>query len=459
MSLPRISLVVLLLSHLAGPSDASASRESPIPAGDVYTREDCPPVTHYFHVDDFVVVWGMEPGRVPLWGAKSLWCGTGSLVTPGYGNGWDQIFESKNPFSVSGDVHLDFYLTMDTEAGHDQLRVEYALASGGWHTLAAFDGTITFDQDLRVPTTVVLPAGSHAGTVRWRFRFVSDGTTSDEDGFDTLGAVVIDSLVVSDGNGQVTAVEDFEGEAQGGTSTQDWRAALNAPAGFNVVSVPLDQNLDAPVEVTFAEVECEGSTLLSTTTSGPPLPGSFMAGTPTYYNISTTATYLGGITVCISYDENELVVPESALQMLHYDQTLPGWVDVTISLDTDNDIICGSVTSLSPFVIGTGSVTGITPLPIAPTGYALYPNVPNPFNPSTSIAFDVPSGGADVFVAVFDSHGRLVKTLQKGNAVAGRHDVSWNGTDENGKPVTSGVYFCRMSAGSFTQTQKLVLLK
>ena len=89
---------------------------------------------------------------------------------------------------------------------------------------------------------------------------------------------------------------------------------------------------------------------------------------------------------------------------------------------------------------------------------ALGANVPNPFNPSTTIPYRV-STTSRVHIAVYDASGTLVKTLVDGVRGAGAWGVTWNGEDERGKRVASGVYFCRMRAGSFDETRKLVLLK
>ncbi|MEJ2721755.1 MAG: FlgD immunoglobulin-like domain containing protein, partial [bacterium] len=83
---------------------------------------------------------------------------------------------------------------------------------------------------------------------------------------------------------------------------------------------------------------------------------------------------------------------------------------------------------------------------------------PNPFNPSTTLAIelDAPAG---VTVAVFDAAGRLVKRLWKGPLTAGAHRLEWNGSNETGQPVASGVYFAVITAGHHTRTIKLAFIK
>jgi flagellar hook assembly protein FlgD len=90
---------------------------------------------------------------------------------------------------------------------------------------------------------------------------------------------------------------------------------------------------------------------------------------------------------------------------------------------------------------------------------ALHQNAPNPFNPSTRIRYEVPEEGARVTIRVFDVAGRLVKTLVDRFETAGQKTLTWDGRDECGEPVASGVYFCRMQAPGFTKTVKVTLVR
>jgi hypothetical protein len=83
---------------------------------------------------------------------------------------------------------------------------------------------------------------------------------------------------------------------------------------------------------------------------------------------------------------------------------------------------------------------------------------PNPFNPSTTISFDVPVAGR-VSVQVFDLSGRLVRTLVDASLAAASHVVPWDGTDDAGQRVASGAYHCRVTTTSTTATAKMLLLK
>jgi len=93
-----------------------------------------------------------------------------------------------------------------------------------------------------------------------------------------------------------------------------------------------------------------------------------------------------------------------------------------------------------------------------PAATALKGNYPNPFNPSTSIAFDMARDG-QVTIDVFNIKGQKVKTLVNEFFGVGSHKVVWNGDDLNGRTVGSGVYFYRMTTNGYSKTQKMLLMK
>lgn len=100
-----------------------------------------------------------------------------------------------------------------------------------------------------------------------------------------------------------------------------------------------------------------------------------------------------------------------------------------------------------------------TPVADVPDRFALSQNYPNPFNPTTTISYAVPNPGARVQIALYDVAGRLVATLVDEQKAPGSYFAAWNGRDQTGEPVASGVYFLRMRAGAFLETKKLVMLK
>ena len=96
--------------------------------------------------------------------------------------------------------------------------------------------------------------------------------------------------------------------------------------------------------------------------------------------------------------------------------------------------------------------------PNLPQQYSLGQNVPNPFNPSTSIEFAIPRSG-DVKIEVFNILGQKVRTLVDEYLKVGYKRVDWDGTDQSGNSVASGVYLYRMSSKDFSDSKKMLLLK
>jgi flagellar hook assembly protein FlgD len=94
---------------------------------------------------------------------------------------------------------------------------------------------------------------------------------------------------------------------------------------------------------------------------------------------------------------------------------------------------------------------------VIPTAYALHQNYPNPFNPSTSMAIDFPNAG-DYTLTVYNIAGQTVKTFS-GSTEAGTLTITWDGNDNRGSKVASGVYFYRVEADAFHAVKKMVLMK
>tara|TARA_B100000586_G_scaffold199849_1_gene148097 strand:- start:691 stop:3738 length:3048 start_codon:yes stop_codon:yes gene_type:complete len=104
------------------------------------------------------------------------------------------------------------------------------------------------------------------------------------------------------------------------------------------------------------------------------------------------------------------------------------------------------------FMLGIGEEAGI------PDVFALHQNYPNPFNPLTTIMYDVPEQGM-VKMEIYDLLGRKVNTLVNHSHKPGYHAVIWNGTNEYGKQLSSGMYFYYIQAGDFRSVKKLMLVK
>jgi flagellar hook assembly protein FlgD len=97
-----------------------------------------------------------------------------------------------------------------------------------------------------------------------------------------------------------------------------------------------------------------------------------------------------------------------------------------------------------------------------PDKLQLYQNFPNPFNPLTTIRFDIPmtgSGPVDTKIDIYNSLGQMIKTLYQDKLSAGSYEVKWDGTTNTGNNAPSGIYFVIFKADKFTQTRKVVLVK
>lgn len=88
----------------------------------------------------------------------------------------------------------------------------------------------------------------------------------------------------------------------------------------------------------------------------------------------------------------------------------------------------------------------------------LYGAFPNPFNPTTTLSFNLKEQG-EVSIDVFNQKGQKVRTLLNQNMPAGKHQVVWTGTDDSGRSVASGLYFYRMKSGKYSSTRKMILMK
>jgi hypothetical protein len=115
---------------------------------------------------------------------------------------------------------------------------------------------------------------------------------------------------------------------------------------------------------------------------------------------------------------------------------------------------------LDDIYVTTNVPTGVDPgdLPSLERITRLEPAYPNPFNPMTSIPFEIASKGR-VSIGIFDVAGRRIRTLLAGTVDAGRHAAHWDGTDNLGRPVASGVYFVRLESGAYSATSRLVLIR
>ncbi|MCK9996252.1 MAG: T9SS type A sorting domain-containing protein [Candidatus Krumholzibacteria bacterium] len=143
-----------------------------------------------------------------------------------------------------------------------------------------------------------------------------------------------------------------------------------------------------------------------------------------------------------------------------YDDEPWGWRDWYLTVTVSGQGQPGSVqigrSEASGCLDPSGTPEDIN-LPV--TGIGLLQNAPNPFNPQTTIAFEIPEQAA-VSLQVFDVSGRLVRVLIDNEIVAGgRQETVWNGRDDTGRNVATGVYFYRLETGQWSKMKRMALIK
>ena len=148
----------------------------------------------------------------------------------------------------------------------------------------------------------------------------------------------------------------------------------------------------------------------------------------------------------------------------------PGAVSQVVHIDTTYDSVNGSL--LFGLIGGTQSFTPVfipgdilygllgvdDEISDIPTSFALNQNYPNPFNPQTNLSFDLPKA-QNVSLDVYNILGQQVATITSGSHEAGSYTYTWNGTDNQGKDVPSGIYFYSLRTDEFSKTNKMMLIR
>jgi len=319
--------------------------------------------------------------------------------TGNYGNYWDTWIELASPLDLShaSAAELSFWHRVDTEENYDYCYVEASTDGGStWVQVGPkYHGNVNWQ-------FTELDLSDHTGTADFkvRFRLVTD-TYVTEDGW------YVDDVVIAGpppGNTRPTAP-----------------TLLDPPDGGSVAT---------------------STPTLTVTNAGDPDPGDVL-------------TY--GFTV---YGDALRTSPVTAVTGVAEGGGTTGWtVDTALSAGTywwdayaDDGTERGPLMDVASFEVDSSGVSD----PI--TEVAFHPARPNPFHGATELAFDLPAL-ADVRLAIYGVDGRLVRTLAEGFAGPGPVSVSWDGRDEAGHAVGSGLYFARLVVGDRVLRTKVALLK
>jgi hypothetical protein len=174
-------------------------------------------------------------------------------------------------------------------------------------------------------------------------------------------------------------------------------------------------------------------------------------------NYPDAFTTIGGSTPALMYSNGLIaatqfsgVVPGSQINAR---VVVMGFPFETIYNDQEKEALAGRLLAFFGFDVELGN-----DLNVSPNRFVLYPNYPNPFNPTTKIDYGLPEV-SNVKLVIYDILGREVTTLVNGFQDAGYKSIQWNATNNQGQPVSAGLYLYTIQAGKFRQTKKMVLLK
>lgn len=117
-----------------------------------------------------------------------------------------------------------------------------------------------------------------------------------------------------------------------------------------------------------------------------------------------------------------------------------------------------NATAINAVIDNLLAATGVDEEAAAVRDFSLQQNFPNPFNPTTSIAFTIPAAQR-VSLKIYDAQSRLVQTLLEATLVAGRHAVTWNGLNQQNEAAASGVYFYILQSGNWREMKKMTLMR
>jgi hypothetical protein len=163
--------------------------------------------------------------------------------------------------------------------------------------------------------------------------------------------------------------------------------------------------------------------------------------------------------------DTKVVLESGEIELLSNSETLTIEYDINIEAGDKMEWILTSETGDKFVLEGTGGITVpseqkfvLNRIPVIPETFTLHQNFPNPFNPITTLRYDLPSD-ALVTLSIYDMLGREITQLVNTTQETGFKSIKWDATDAMGKPVSAGVYLYQIQAGEFVQTKKMVLLK
>jgi len=211
--------------------------------------------------------------------------------------------------------------------------------------------------------------------------------------------------------------------------------------------------------------------LTLTSANGDPISTTMQGGWPAPAPVSITPNTSASTSVSLQID-GSLFAKTGSVDLVRGTQTFSStsvyWAgkdrinatfDMTGGINGVYDVVVYNPGGASAVLVGAFTLTGgVTAAGDTPHRNALLAAYPNPFNPQTTIRYEIANRG-HVMLRVYDVSGAVVRTLVDDVKAAGSYSLTWNGRDDHGSSVSSGVYFYRITAGSFSDVRKVTLLK
>jgi hypothetical protein len=285
-----------------------------------------------------------------------------------------------------------------------------------------------------------------------------------QEGADLIGNTVVAALDARPSDGTVAAATHGRGIFIG-TSEANQQTIQSDTSTVTFVAGDGSQTA-----VTFTAGSVAGHTV-TYLSYGRSLPGMLPGESPPsipvrYFNLSTsipdTTTFTATlrVTYTLAQLDSAGVAAESTLVLFRYDAADSSWNQVATTVDTLANTATAATSTFSTWALASATPTGIPDTDRIPTprAFALQQNFPNPFNPETTIRYTVPQAGP-VRLVIYNIQGQEVSTLVNGVQSAGTYQVVWNGRNAQDRPVSSGVYLYRLTAGDAHETKRMTLVK
>jgi hypothetical protein len=441
---------------------------------------------------------------------NAWWCGvTGLTYGDGYDNNWVQTLKTVTPINLAGSSGnvLTFKHRIQSEPGYDMawVMIHDGTASSVWDTLALYSGDFgasCINETITIPNSWT----TRPQPIQLMFLFGSDFTVSRSDSNDVFTGWSVDDVKITASGSIVKFFDDMEaGETNWVASSPDpgpmWKIenspGTSVPAtcfflstnvwvpfqGFGFGQVPdfVDAMLTSPpMDITgvfqgansslrlqfdnWINLPAENSVYWSLWIQGST---DGVTWTP-WKNALDPIVFSGAVAQCVEgsfIDFNPYYTPRTGLQ--------PGTPFIRLGFRIRDEKPIDDSASLLRLGIRTEgiyfdnvgvysiyTITGVEAVDAVPASAraSIQRVYPNPFNPSTTIEFSVPKSGA-TSVRIFDLQGRAVATLVRETISAGVYRVRWNGKTDDGRDLSSGVYFAGVENAGSRGSARLMMIK